>query len=172
MSVSGERLAARIARMEAKHRRECADVFRLLNETEQALVKADATVREQAAEIERLRETNARLNRRVQTAEAAINELANGTGKGKAKAVAREVWTRCQETHERHCRRAEQAETDLAAARAALGRVEALIGDIEQAANEIPAFGKRDRSDKAGVLELMEEFRAALAGGGEGERDV
>lgn len=77
-------------------------------------------------EIERLRETNARLNRRAQIAEAAINELANGTGGGKAKAVAREIWTRCEATHERHCQRAEQAEAERDRPRAQVAACEAL----------------------------------------------
>ena len=92
------------------------------------------------AEAERQRDearaTNERLNRRVQTAEAAIHELTTGTGKGKARPVAAEMWARCQETHERHCRRAERAEAALAAEKAqhdALrARVKALVESAEQ----------------------------------------
>ena len=64
------------------------------------------------------RATNDRLNRRVQIAEAAVHELTTGTGNGKARPVAAEMWARCQETHERHCPRAERAEAALADLRA------------------------------------------------------
>ena len=74
------------------------------------------------AEAERERDwaraTNDRLNRRVQIAEAAVHELTTGTGHGKARPVAAEMWARCQETHERHCPRAERAEAALERVRA------------------------------------------------------
>lgn len=54
------------------------------------------------AELADARETIARLNARAQVAEAAIAEL-TGTGKGKAKRVAREIWTRCEESHGLAC---------------------------------------------------------------------
>ena len=43
------------------------------------------------------RATNDRLNRRVQIAESALNELMNGTGKGAPNKIQREAWTSYQE---------------------------------------------------------------------------
>ncbi len=54
------------------------------------------------ADLAEARATIARLNARAQVAEAAIAEL-TGTGKGKAKRVAREIWTRCEESHGLAC---------------------------------------------------------------------
>lgn len=65
------------------------------------------------AQVAPLRETVARLNRRAQIVEAAVNELATGTGKGKSRPVAAEMWARCQTTHERGCPRALAAESAL-----------------------------------------------------------
>ena len=75
-------------------------------------------VAEAERERDEARATNDRLNRRVQIAEAAVHELTTGTGNGKARPVAAEMWARCQETHERHCPRAERAEAALADLRA------------------------------------------------------
>ena len=80
-------------------------------------------VAEAERERDEARATNDRLNRRVQIAEAAVHELTTGTGNGKARPVAAEMWARCQETHERHCPRAERAEAALVDLR---GRVRAL----------------------------------------------
>ena len=82
------------------------------------ITRLRAALDEAEGEVERLRETNGRLNRRAQTAESAINELAHGTGNGKARPVSAEIWARCQEGHERHCPRATAAESALAAVRA------------------------------------------------------
>lgn len=49
------------------------------------------------AELATARATNDRLNRRVQIAESALNELMNGTGKGAPNKIHREAWTRHQE---------------------------------------------------------------------------
>jgi hypothetical protein len=72
--------------------------------------------RAEAAESERdqLRHTVTRLNRRAQIAEAAIHELTHGTGQGKARAVAAEMWERCQSAHEQGCERAQVAEAKVA----------------------------------------------------------
>lgn len=69
-------------------------------------------------EIGAANETISRLNRRVQTAESAVNELATGTGRGKARPVAAEMWARCQSVHEQGCDRAARAEAALASAKA------------------------------------------------------
>ena len=44
------------------------------------------------------RVTNDRLNRRVQIAESALNELMNGTGKGAPNKIQREAWEQLRET--------------------------------------------------------------------------
>jgi Rad3-related DNA helicase len=49
-----------------------------------------------------------------QIAEAAIHELTHGTGQGKARAVAAEMWERCQSAHEQGCERAQAAEAKVA----------------------------------------------------------
>jgi hypothetical protein len=49
------------------------------------------------AELATARVTNDRLNRRVQIAESALNELMNGTGKGAPNKIQREAWTSYQE---------------------------------------------------------------------------
>lgn len=87
-----------------------------------------APVGDVEAALAEARATNDRLNRRVQIAEAAVHELTTGTGNGKARPVAAEMWARCQETHERHCPRAERAEAALADLRA---RVKALADEMD-----------------------------------------
>jgi len=56
------------------------------------------------------RETNARLNRRAQIAEAAIADLTREpVGGRKHRAVAAEVWERCEESHGLACRTTREA---------------------------------------------------------------
>lgn len=61
------------------------------------LRKALSLLADAQAELATARVTNDRLNRRVQIAESALNELMNGTGKGAPNKIHREAWTRHQE---------------------------------------------------------------------------
>ena len=69
-------------------------------------------------EVERLRETVARLNRRAQIAESAINDLTREPIGGREHApVAAEVWARCEETHGLVCRAAREARAEVSSLR-------------------------------------------------------
>lgn len=61
------------------------------------LRKALSLLADAQAELATARVTNDRLNRRVQIAESALNELMNGTGKGAPNKIQREAWTSYQE---------------------------------------------------------------------------
>ena len=76
------------------------------------------------AALAEARTTIANLNRRAQVAEAALHELTTGTGGGKAKRVAREVWERCQESHGLVC--------------ATTGRARAEVDRMREGADETP----------------------------------
>lgn len=54
-------------------------------------------VQEAKAELATARATNSRLNRRLQIAESALNELMNGSGRGAPNKIQREAWTSYQE---------------------------------------------------------------------------
>lgn len=58
---------------------------------------ASSLLADAQAELATARVTNDRLNRRVQIAESALNELMNGTGKGAPNKIQREAWTSYQE---------------------------------------------------------------------------
>ena len=73
------------------------------------------------AEVERLRETVTRLNRRAQIAESAINDLTREPIGGREHApVAAEVWARCEETHGLVCRAAREARAEVSSLRTLL----------------------------------------------------
>lgn len=72
-------------------------------------------------EVERLRETVTRLNRRAQIAESAINDLTREPIGGREHApVAAEVWARCEETHGLVCRAAREARAEVSSLRTLL----------------------------------------------------
>ena len=88
----------------------CKVLPRTINTTETAIAALIASEVQQAttylasslladaqAELATARVTNDRLNRRVQIAESALNELMNGTGKGAPNKIQREAWTSYQE---------------------------------------------------------------------------
>lgn len=80
-------------------------------------------------EVERLRETVTRLNRRAQIAESAINDLTREPIGGREHApVAAEVWARCEETHGLVCRAAREARAELGLMRAG---IEALAAEMQ-----------------------------------------
>lgn len=62
------------------------------------LRKALSLLADAQAELATARVTNDRLNRRVQIAESALNELMNGTGKGAPNKIQREAWEQLRET--------------------------------------------------------------------------
>lgn len=57
---------------------------------------ASSLLADAQAELATARATNSRLNRRLQIAESALNEL-NGNGQGAPNKIHREAWTRHQE---------------------------------------------------------------------------
>lgn len=70
---------------------------RTINTTETAIAALIASeVQEAKADLATARATNSRLNRRLQIAESALNEL-NGNGQGAPNKIHREAWTRHQE---------------------------------------------------------------------------
>ncbi len=106
------------------------------------------------------RATISRLNARAQVAEAAIAEL-TGTGKGKGRKVAREVWTRCEESHGQACRTTGQARAWAVALEAENARlregIERLVSDLDNPLRE------RDSAAPQDMPEVAEDLRALLA---------
>ncbi len=111
-------------------------------------------------ELAEARATIARLNARAQVAEAAIAEL-TGTGKGKAKRVAREVWTRCEDSHGQACRTTQQARDLAAALEAENAR---LREGIERLASmlDTPAHRRPPKAPRF-LNEAADDLRALLA---------
>lgn len=127
-----------------------------------------ARVRKAEAERDEARESVARLNRRSQIAESAINELANGTGKGKAKSVAAEVWARCNRSHEaafHEIREHRELSAERDELRATVARVEALHRpvDVEVLAGDCAAeeCGHEDECPTVTVQQCVECDRLA-----------
>lgn len=77
---------------------EAAVAALIASEVQQATTYlASSLLADAQAELATARVTNDRLNRRVQIAESALNELMNGTGKGAPNKIQREAWTSYQE---------------------------------------------------------------------------
>ena len=77
---------------------EAAVAALIASEVQQATTYLAKTwIADAQAELATARVTNDRLNRRVQIAESALNELMNGTGKGAPNKIQREAWTSYQE---------------------------------------------------------------------------
>lgn len=75
-------------------------------------------------------ETNARLNRRSQIAEAAIADLTREpVGGRKHRSVAAEVWERCEESHGLACRTTREARAEVERLRVRAAAVAAAIGE-------------------------------------------
>lgn len=75
-------------------------------------------------------ETNARLNRRSQIAEAAIADLTREpVGGRKHRSVAAEVWERCEESHGLACRTTREARDEVERLRVRAAAVAAAIGE-------------------------------------------
>ena len=117
------------------------------------------------AEVERLRDTNARLNRRAQVAEACINSLVSANpAKGRASNLAREVWEQCMEGHAKAFHRHEAAERADRAESVARGQ-QVLIEAQRAIIDRVRALADEHEDCGGGYdecAELSAQVRAAL----------
>jgi len=114
-------------------------------------------------------ETNARLNRRSQIAEAAIADLTREpVGGRKHRSVAAEVWERCEESHGLACATTMRARGTAAALEAELAE---LREQIEHWCAEVEA-SSGSRVDPGGTMTPEQRVAEAMLGGhrGAGER--